>query len=83
MAELQAEAIAVAPASSPLLTRLTVSDKSGGKCSLYRNQRGEGGGGVRSACTWGKENTILAQHTVDGKLQQCLFTESHVGLKLH
>lgn len=83
MAELQADAIAVAPASSPLLTRLTVSDKSGGKCSLYRNQR-EGGGGIRSACAEGKENTILGQHTVDGRLQRCsTFTESHVGLKLH
>lgn len=42
-----AEAAVAAPASSPLLTRLTVSDKSGGKCSLYRNQRqgGEGRGG--------------------------------------
>lgn len=39
-----AEAAVAAAASSPLLTRLTVSDKSGGKCSLYRNQR-QGGRG--------------------------------------
>lgn len=79
MEELQAEAIAVAPASSPLLTRLTVSDKSGGKCSLYRNQR-EGGGGIRSARTRGKENTVLGQHIVYGTLQRSLFIERHVEI---
>lgn len=56
VAELQAEATAVAPASSPLLTRLTVSDKSGGKCSLCRNQRE--GGGVLDQLVWREKKTL-------------------------
>lgn len=58
VAELQAEATAVAPASSPLLTRLTVSDKSGGKCSLYRNQRERVGGGVLDQLVWREKTTV-------------------------
>ena len=73
MPEPQAEATAAAPASSPLLTRLTVSDKSGGKCSLYRSHR-EGGRergeqSIRSARMEKKESTTVDQHTVDGTLQ--------------
>lgn len=52
----------VAPASSPLLTRLTVSDKSGGKCNRYRNQswggrQREGEAECKWACT--KQNRKL------------------------
>lgn len=39
VAEPQAEAAALAPASSGLLTRLTVSDRSGGKCSRCGSHR--------------------------------------------
>lgn len=69
MPEPQAEATMAAPASSPLLTRLTVSDKSGGKCSRYRNQRERKRDEQIIRSTGKKESTSVDQHTVDGTLQ--------------